>query len=148
MTAFPSMPAPVDSAIDLTRVNNASGASELIITYDYSTYNQANPYNYPDLNVINIIASTAIDSAPSVVRCDCTSGAITVTLPYAQSVLGKIIYIAKVDSGANAVTLAVNSGDTLWKPAALGTLTAQHQVCAFASVWDGTNNGWQCISAS
>lgn len=145
---IPSPVAPTDEAFNPARVNNAAGASEIIVEYDYSTYNKANPYNYSDLNVINIAASTIIDSAPSVVRCDCTSGAITVTLPYAQSVLGKIIYIAKVDSGANAVTIAVNSGDTLWKPTALGTLTAQHQSCAFASVWDGTNNGWQCISAS
>lgn len=146
--SIPSPPAPVDKPFDPARVSNAAGASELIVEFDYSTYNQANPYNYSDLNVINITASTVIDSAPSVVRCDCTSGAITVTLPYAQSVLGKIVYIAKVDSGVFAVTLAVNSGDTLWKPAALGTLTVQHQSCAFASVWDGTNNGWQCISAS
>jgi hypothetical protein len=145
---IPSPPAPTEEPFDPSRVTNASGASELIVEYDYSTYNKANPYNYTDLNVINITASAIIDSAPSVVRCDCTSGAITVTLPYSQSVLGKIIYIAKVDVGAFAVTLAVNSGDTLWKPSALGTLTLQHQSCAFASVWDGTNNGWQCISAS
>lgn len=145
---IPSPLTPVgDDPVDPVRFNS-SGASELIVEYDYSNYNQANPYNYSDLNVINLTASTVIDSAPSVVRCNCTSAAITVTLPYAQSVLGKIVYIAKVDAGANAVTIAVNAGDTLWKPATLTTLTAQHQSCAFASVWDGTNNGWQCISAS
>lgn len=145
---IPSPVAPTFEGFDSQRTTNAAGASELIVEYDYSSYNQANPYNYSDLNVINLTASTTIDSAPSVVRCDCTSAAITVTLPYAQSVLGKIVYIAKVDAGANAVTIAVNAGDTLWKPATLTTLTAQHQSCAFASVWDGTNNGWQCISAS
>lgn len=144
-----SLPAPVWSPVEPANVNNnQTGGSGIVVDFNYETYNKANPYNYAELNVITLTASGTAESAPTLIRCDCTSGAITVTLPYAQSCLGKIIYICKVDSGANTVSLAVNSGDNLWKPAALTTLTLQYQSCAFASIWDGTNNGWQCISAS
>lgn len=148
MTAtIPSPPAgfvPVDlAAVKLTAGNGGSYDQ-----YNFEGYNKANPYNYPDLNVQTITANGTVDTAPSLLRCDCTTGAITVTLPYSQSVLGKIIYVCKVDSGIYTVTLAVNTGDNLWKPTTLTTLSSQYQSCAFASVWDGTNYGWQCISAT
>jgi hypothetical protein len=81
-------------------------------------------------------------------RCDATTAPITLTFPYSNSAIGRIIYIVKTDSSANAITLAVQSGDNLWKPATLTTLTAQYQVCAFLAVTNGTAIGWQCISAS
>jgi hypothetical protein len=143
------LPAPVWSPVEPANVNNnQTGGSGIVVDFNYENYNKGNPYNYAELNVVTLTASGTAETAPTLIRCDCTSGAITVTLPYAQSCLGKIIYICKVDSGVNTVSLAVNSGDNLWKPAALSTLTLQYQSCAFASVWDGTNNGWQCISAS
>jgi len=61
--------------------------------------------------------------------CDCTSGAITVTLPLASANAGVIYYFTKKDSSGNTVTLTGVDGT--------GTISSQYvSVRVFT---DGTN---------
>ena len=69
--------------------------------------------------------TAAIDEM--VLLCDCTSNAITVTLPAVASDQfdGKVYIIKKVDSTANAVTIDGNSAETI-DDATTQTLTSQY----------------------
>jgi hypothetical protein len=60
---------------------------------------------------------------------DCTSGAVTVTLPTASANTGVVYSIMKIDSGSNHVTLSSPNGTT--------SLTTQYQKVSIVS--DGTN---------
>ena len=142
------IPAPVITPDTITVSTNLPGTSTLTIEGDFSQYNERPKYVPAETSVYQITASTTTYDAPAMFRCDATAGAITLTFPYSNSAVGRIITILKSDASANAITLAVQSGDNLWKPATLTTLTAQYQVCSFLSVTNGTVTGWQCISAS
>ena len=142
------IPAPVVTPDEITVSTNLPGNSTLTIEGDFSQYNERPKAVPAETSVYQITASTTAYDAPAMYRCDATAGAITLTFPYSNSAIGRIIYIVKSDSSANDITLAVQSGDNLWKPAALTTLTLQYQVCAFLAVTNGTAIGWQCISAS
>lgn len=142
------IPAPTATPDTFDTRTQLPDQSAVSIEFNFSEYNQRAKYVPSETLTYNITASTTIENGPALVRCDCTTGAITVTFPTAASSVGKVLYITKVDAGANAVTLAVQSSDTLWKPATLTTLTTQHQVCGFLSTYDGTNWGWQCLTAS
>jgi len=142
------IPAPVTTPETFNTQPILPDRSAVSIEFNFSEYNQRDKYVPSETITYNITTSTQIENGPALVRCDCTTGAITVTFPTAASSVGKVLYITKVDAGANAVTLAVQSSDTLWKPATLTTLTTQHQVCGFLSTYDGTNWGWQCLTAS
>lgn len=142
------IPAPVIPPDTITTSTNLPGSSTLVIEGDFSQYNERPKAVPAETAVYQVAASTTAGDAPAMFRCDATAGAITLTFPYSNSALGRIIYVVKTDSSANAITLAVQSGDNLWKPSTLTTLTSQYQVCAFLSVTNGTVTGWQCISAS
>ena len=142
------IPGPVIPPDTITTSTNLPGNSTLVIEGDFSQYNERPKAVPAETAVYQVTASTTAQDAPAMYRCDANLAAITLTFPYSNSALGRIIHIVKVDSSANAITLAVQSGDNLWKPATLTTLTAQYQVCSFLSVTNGTATGWQCISAS
>ena len=142
------IPAPVIPPDTITTTTNLPGGSTLVIEGDFSQYNERPKAVPAETAVYQVTASTTGGDAPAMFRCDATAGAITLTFPYSNSAIGRIIYIVKSDSSANAITLAVQSGDNLWKPSTLTTLTSQYQVCAFLAVTNGTVTGWQCISVS
>ena len=68
--------------------------------------------------------------------CDCTGGAIEITLPSASAIVGKIYDIKKIDSSANAVTITQAGADTI-DGAANASLTIQWEDLSFIS--DGTD---------
>ncbi len=72
-----------------------------------------------------------------VVLADATSGAITITLPTAASMSGKIFFIKRISSAANAVTIGRTSSQTVDGVNADVTLATNYQ-----SLWimsDGSN---------
>ena len=142
------IPAPVIPPNTITTTTNLPGGSTLVIEGDFSQYNERPKAVPAETAVYQVTASTTGGDAPAMFRCDATAGAITLTFPYSNSAIGRIIYIVKSDSSANAITLAVQSGDNLWKPSTLTTLTSQYQVCALLAATNGTVTGWQCISVS
>ena len=89
-------------------------------------------------------ANHTISEFDSTVRMDTSGGALTVTLPAASTLpLGRIWTLRKVDSSANAVSVALATGDTL-DGATSYSLTTQWQTITIqiastasgAGVWD------------
>jgi len=54
-----------------------------------------------------------VAAGESLISCDASSAAFTVTLPAAASHTGRVIYIKKTDSSANAVTVDGNASETI-----------------------------------
>ena len=91
------------------------------------------------LDVLSKVASYTVlvgDGEDVIVLCDCTAGAITVTLYTAVGNAGRKIRVVKTDSSANAVTVDPNGSQT-WGGAATRTLGAQYE--AANGVSDGSN---------
>lgn len=76
----------------------------------------------------------------TVIACDATSAAFTVTLPAAASYTGKRYVIKKTDSSTNAVTIDGNSSETI-DGATTTTINTQYE--AIEIVCDGSN--WHTI---
>ena len=91
------------------------------------------------LDVLSKVASYTVlvgDGEDVIVLCDCTAGAITVTLYTAIGNAGRKIRVVKTDSSANAVTIDPNGSQT-WGGATTRTLGAQYE--ATNGVSDGAN---------
>lgn len=87
-----------------------------------------------------VTSAYAMTGADRVVRVDCTSAPVTITLPTAVSVVGEVLRIIKVDTSANAVTINTLSPDTLG-PSLLTTtsLTAAGQAQTLRA-WRNSNS--------
>lgn len=79
-------------------------------------------YSYPNETVL--------------VKCDCTNGAISLTMPDARGVENTELKVIKTDATASTVTLTGTSGQTI-NGAATATLTTQWQSVTLES--DGQN---------
>ncbi len=79
-------------------------------------------------------AYTAADT-DTVIICDATGGAFTVALPAAGDNTGKVFYLKKIDSSANAVTIDGDGAETIDDAA---TLVLNSQYDAAMLVSDGT----------
>lgn len=94
--------------------------------------------------IVTKTAAYTIEENVGHVRVDCTGGAITITVPLALTRDGRRITITKVDSSANAVTIARSGSDTFNSATSL-TLSTQ---------WDSTtiiSNGntiWERVGYS
>ncbi|MFM7167293.1 MAG: hypothetical protein ACKO3T_18790 [Planctomycetaceae bacterium] len=78
----------------------------------------------------------SVSSTDSVVLCDATGGALTVTLPSAAGISGRQYSVKRTSGGTNAVTIATQSGETI-DGAATRSLAAQYQSATVVS--DGAN---------
>ena len=144
-------PAPVTPPGDqgVPAVTVLPGGSALVIEGDFSTYNERPKAVAAEVTITTTTASTiTLDNAPYVLRCDCTSNDIAVTMPPANSCIGRIVWLAKVDSTAREVSIAVQTGDTLWRPSHFSILKNSHTCCSFIACSDGTSPGWQVLSFS
>lgn len=91
---------------------------------------------------INRLTASGLAVEGDVVVCDCTSGAITVTLPDATS--GTMIAVKKIDTTANAVTISAAGGWTI--SASAGTLKkAQDAVILYA---DNSKSLWHTFTSA
>ncbi len=63
--------------------------------------------------ITTITTDTTLTSSETVVKCDATSGTITVTLPAAASSSGTGYYIKKIDSTRNTVTIDANADELI-----------------------------------
>ena len=80
------------------------------------------------------------DGDDVLVRTDCTSGAVTITLYTAVGNTGKMVSVKKIDSSANAVTIATTSSQTIDGST---TKTISSQYNSLTMVSNGTN--WDII---
>ena len=83
-------------------------------------------------------SSDTLGSTDHVVLCDCTSNAITINLPAAQS--GRQYHIKKIDSSSNTVTIDGNGAETI-DGALTQVISAQYE--SITIVCDGSN--WHII---
>lgn len=81
-------------------------------------------------------ATLTLDASHWTVLCDCTSNAITITLPAAASHTGRIYNVKKIDSTANAVTVDGNGSETI-DGATTQTISIQYNSIMIQS--DGSN---------
>ncbi len=84
-----------------------------------------------------ITASATIPSNPTVILANATSGAITVTLPRAANMRNGTFFIKKIDTSANAVTVAGGGTDTI-DGAATNVLAAAYKaifICSDGATW-------------
>lgn len=109
----------------------------------YPTY----PPNMWRLQEMTTTTSVTVDS-PFCIRCDCTAGAITVTLPASSSNSLKMAHIMKVDAGANAVTVGVGAGDTWYGAVAAQTLATQYKSVTLLAVNNANVSGWHVIATT
>lgn len=85
--------------------------------------------------VRSVSATGDIASTDGLVLVDATAGAVTMTLPLAASVPGRVFAVKKVDASGNAVTVDGNGSETI-DGATTQALSAQYDVLTVAS--DGT----------
>lgn len=91
------------------------------------------------MKIRNVSSSTVtIDTTDSIIKCNCTSNAIAVTLQ--PSGLSQQVTVKKTDSTANAVTIYPASGETIDGSASV-TLTALNDKKVLAPV----SGGWSVI---
>lgn len=122
--------------------------SSVIIEQNFDSYN-TRPRAVPAENAfLNVSAATSLEFAPIIVRVNAASAGVTITLPLSSSAYGRQVWVVKTDSTGNAVTIVVVSGDTLWRPAAITTITTQHGCQSYLSTSDGTNSGWQYVGGA
>jgi hypothetical protein len=65
------------------------------------------------LTVHTITADATLTASQTVILCDATTGAITVTLPAASANAGRRYFVKKIDSSANTVTIDGNASETI-----------------------------------
>lgn len=152
---MPVGPAPVSSANDSG--SPSVGSSRVIIVNkpdDYGTPTEAglqwSPYSPASFEVVKLTATTTlVQNPPLVVRCDATSGNITVTLPSAAATNSNIWHISKTNT-ANTVTISIDAADTWYGDTAAQTLSAQWDSVTLISVSDPINAilGWHVIATT
>jgi hypothetical protein len=126
-------------------IQTVPASSEVVIEQDFNTYN-ARPRAVPaEIMYVNVSAATTLEYTPIIVRVDANSAGVTITLPISNSAYGRMVWIVKTDATANAVTIAVQSGDNLWRPSTITTITTQYGCQSYLSTSDGTNSGWQYV---
>ncbi|OAE37641.1 hypothetical protein [Agrobacterium tumefaciens] len=63
--------------------------------------------------ISRISANYPTNTPGEIIIADTTSGAVTVSLPFAKEFYGKSVFVKKIDASVNAVTLQPQSGDTI-----------------------------------
>jgi hypothetical protein len=90
-----------------------------------------------------ITAATTLTDDYDVYLCDASGAAFTVTLPKAGLYSGKLYYLKKIDSSANAITIDADGSETI-DGSATQSIDNQYQTITLFS--DGT--GWNVVPIS
>lgn len=146
------IPTPVTPPDDSLTNGRASGPGSTQLIWEdepidvgdaYPTY----PPNMWRLQEMTATTSVIVDS-PFCIRCDCTAGAITVTLPSSSTNSLKMAHIMKTDSGGNAVTVSVGAGDTWFGAVGAQTLATQYKSVTLLAVNNVNVSGWHVIATT
>lgn len=79
-----------------------------------------------------LTAAATMNAADGVLLCDASAGAFTVSALEAGELVNKVVYVKKIDAGANPVLVKAASGNTI-EGAATRTLAAQYDTVAIYS---------------
>lgn len=102
-------------------------------------------YNYTFSRQLTITASKTIGDYNSILLCDATAGAITLTFPSGKAAIGKMLIVAKIDTGSHHVHMIAMSGETIYAPSSFNGLTSHHDTATFIGVVIGTTGGWMKV---
>lgn len=88
--------------------------------------------------VRTVTGTTTATTDDYLIRCDCTSGALTVNLPAAASNTGRTFIIKKIDATASLVTIDGNGAETIDGAATrtIGTQYNRFQIMSNGTNWD------------
>ncbi len=92
-------------------------------------------------NIASKTAAYTATTADTVLLCDASSGAFTLTLPAASGNAGLYYLIKKIDSSANAITIDANGSETI---DGATTYVSEMEDQAVLIVCDGSN--WETLS--
>lgn len=120
---------------DSQEVSAAGSTGQVLMSNGTSAPTYADGFNLK-LAVASKTANYTAASTDSVIKCDATSGTFTITLPTASGITGRVYYIKKMDTSANAVTIDPNSTETI-DGATTYDITDQYHTIPIVS--DGTN---------
>lgn len=138
--------APVtNQGVSVPLLGTLPAQSVVIIEQKFDEYNERPKATPAEIMYVNVSAATTLEYTPIIVRVDATSAGVTITLPISNSAYGRMVWIVKTDATANAVTIAVQAGDNLWRPSTITTITTQYGCQSYLSTSDGTNSGWQYV---
>jgi hypothetical protein len=82
------------------------------------------PLSVP-MPIRTVTATAAAAASDRTILCDASAGAITLTLPAASTMAGRVLTVKKIDASANAVTIDPNGVETI-DGAATRTLSTQY----------------------
>lgn len=122
----------IDGANATVTVVDDGGADEIDITVAASSS--------PVVAITTVSSDTTLNSTNYVVLVDASGAARTITLPAAASHTGRIYYVKKIDSSANAVIIDANGAELIDGNA---TVTMTVQYLSRQVVSDGT--GWAIL---
>lgn len=143
-----SIPLPVNGespdAVGITGIK--PGASTITIDDGVEYGTQIPPYTPANYKIYEVTASISLEEGSTFVIMDATSAAAVVTLPRSGAAVGKLVVVVKKDSTANAVTFAVQTGDTLYMPAGFTGLTTQYSAATFIGINSETTYAWYKVA--
>jgi len=132
-----------DEEIDLCDIQDVSlsGVSnDDILVYNSSTghWENESPTDIDiNLNVVSVSSDYTALIENDLILCDASDGALTVTLPTAAGNDGKQMYIKKIDSSTNVITVDGNRSEEI-DSETTQELANQHEcmdICADSSNW-------------
>ena len=78
-----------------------------------------------EIRGVKSITATATVGSGGVFLVDATGGAVTLTLPLAAAIIGRVISVKKIDASGNAVTVDGSGSETI-DGASTAVLTSQY----------------------
>lgn len=146
------MPTPGVLTTPETLQGQTPGASRIIYTNAPSNLGQEYvPYTNSGFVIVSLTSATTLtDTSPLLVRCDATAGAFTVTLPATSAAFNGFFHIVKIDSGANAITIAIDSTDSWFGSTTPQTLASQWKSVTLIAAFNALDSisGWHVIAST
>lgn len=113
---------------------------------DYEELIASYPYDYNATNYVTSVAVTSnyvATTLPVIIMCDCSLGAINVTLPNSGDMEGRTVIVQKMDASGNAVTMIANGTDTFYVQSTVTSrLSSQYGCVSYTAVSNASYKGW------
>lgn len=120
--------------------NSIGGLSARLRGEFYSRRDNDGTLDYVPHRYRTITASDTATQADGLILADCSAGNITLSLPDAATMPGKLLTVKKADVTAYTVTVDANGGDEI---DGLGGVTLERQYTRFGLM--STGAGWQIV---
>jgi hypothetical protein len=99
-------------------------------------------YNYTFSRQLTITATRSISDYNSILLCDATAGDITLTFPSGKAAIGKMLIVAKIDTGPHHIAVSAITGETIYASGSFSVINSHYETATFVGVVVGTTGGW------